>query len=68
LIDTTEATQPRGNEPWIGYDEQDATQIRRFLAKAGSDQARAVREYERAGLDRDDIVAAVDRRLNSRPA
>ena len=68
MIDTTEATEKRGKEPWIGYDEQDVSQIRRFLAKAGSDQARAVREYERAGLDREGIVAAVDQRLASRPA
>ena len=52
-----------GEAPWIGYDNQDVATIRRFVAKSCPTQARAVRVYESARMDRPEVVDATDRRL-----
>ena len=49
--------------PWIGYDDQDAATIARFVAKSSPTQAREVGDYERAHSDRALVVAAADRRI-----
>jgi hypothetical protein len=49
--------------PWIGYDDQDAATIARFVAKSSPTQARAVSAYERANSDRAAVHAATVRRL-----
>ena len=48
----------RGDEPWAGYDEQTVAEIRRRLDNAPEDQAKAVREYERAHKDRAGVLGA----------
>ena len=53
---------PTGS-PWIGYDDQDAATIARFVAKSSPSQAREVGDYERAHNDRAIVIAAADRRL-----
>jgi hypothetical protein len=52
-----------GAEPWIGYDSQAVPTIKSFVSKASPTQARVVRDYESERLDRADIIAAADRRL-----
>ena len=52
-----------GDLPWIGYDDQDAATIVRFVAKSSPTQAREVGAYERAHADRELVVAATKRRL-----
>jgi hypothetical protein len=49
--------------PWIGYDDQSAATIARFVSKASPSQAREVGEYERAHNDRAVVVSAADRRI-----
>jgi hypothetical protein len=49
--------------PWIGYDDQSAATIARFVAKSSPTQAREVGEYERANNDRAIVIAAADRRI-----
>ncbi len=48
----------RGNEPWGGYDAQNVAEIRSRLERAPEDQAKAVREYERAHKDRAGVLEA----------
>jgi hypothetical protein len=52
-----------GDLPWIGYDDQDAATIVRFVAKSSPTQARDVGDYERAHRDRELVIAATKRRL-----
>ena len=49
--------------PWIGYDDQEATTIARFVAKSSPTQAQEVSDYERAHENRAIVTAAADRRL-----
>jgi predicted ATPase len=49
--------------PWIGYDDQEAATIARFVSKSSPSQAQEVSDYERAHLDRAIVLAAADRRL-----
>jgi len=48
--------------PWIGYDDQEAATIVRFVTKSSPSQAREVAEYERAHLGREGVIAAAERR------
>jgi hypothetical protein len=52
-----------GAEPWLGYDEQPVGTITGFVAKSSPSQARAVRVYESANLDRVEVIDAAARRL-----
>jgi hypothetical protein len=49
--------------PWIGYDDQDAATIARFVSKSSPTQAQEVSDYERAHEGRAIVIAAADRRL-----
>jgi ferritin-like metal-binding protein YciE len=62
---TAQARRARTGEPWAGYDSQTAEQIRARLAKADDDQARAVRDYERAHRKRAGVLEAARRELAS---
>jgi len=53
----------RGDEPWPGYDEQNANEIRAALADAGDERLKAVRTYERAHKDRTSVLDAAERQL-----
>lgn len=51
----------RGSQPWAGYDEQTATEIRSALADADEDTRSAVRGYERRHKARQSVLAAAER-------
>jgi ferritin-like metal-binding protein YciE len=53
----------RGDEPWPGYDELTAEQIREALSDADGERAQAVRAYERAHKSRAGVMDAVEREL-----
>ena len=48
----------RASEPWGGYDAQNVAEIRSRLERAPEDQAKSVREYERAHKDRAGVLEA----------
>jgi hypothetical protein len=58
-----DSTAPTGTVPWIGYDAQHVTTIVGFVRKSTPTQVRAVQTYERANLDRAEVLAAADSRL-----
>jgi hypothetical protein len=53
-----------GEQPWPGYDEQDAGAITAKLDQADADMARLVTRYERDHRDRADVVEAAKRRID----
>ena len=53
----------RGDEPWRGYDELTAEQVRAELSDADDERANAVRAYERAHKNRTGVLNAVEREL-----
>jgi ferritin-like metal-binding protein YciE len=53
----------RGEEPWPGYDELTASEVRAALAAADDERAKAVRAYERAHKNRSGVISAADREL-----
>jgi hypothetical protein len=55
-------------EPWIGYDSQPVDRIQGFLTKSPPTQAQKVRDYECAGSNRAEVIAAADKRLGALPA
>ena len=55
----------RGDEPWPGYDEQTAAEIRTALAAADEQRAKDVRSYERAHKDRAGVIQATERELSN---
>ena len=55
----------RGNEPWPGYDEQNADVIVTALGAADEQGAKHVRSYERTHKDRASVIQATDRELSN---
>ena len=55
----------RSDEPWPGYDEQNAAEIRTALAAADEQRAKDVRSYERAHKDRAGVIQATERELSN---
>lgn len=53
----------RGDEPWLGYDEQTVSEITAVLREADDDTVQAVRAYERARKDRTSVMRATERKL-----
>jgi ferritin-like metal-binding protein YciE len=53
----------KGDEPWPGYDELNAADIRKTLADADDDRAKATRDYERAHKNRAAVLEAAQREL-----
>lgn len=51
----------RGDEPWAGYDELNAADMRTALAGADEERAKTVRTYERAHKNRAGVIAATER-------
>jgi ferritin-like metal-binding protein YciE len=51
----------RGDEPWAGYDELTAAEVRTALNAGDEDLAAKVRTYERAHKNRAGVVAAAER-------
>lgn len=59
----TPGSQTGASQPWPGYDEQTAAQVRETLADADARQARTVRDYERAHRNRAGVIQAAEREL-----
>ncbi len=57
------SSEAKRSQPWSGYDEQTAAQVRETLADADARQARTVRDYERAHKNRAGVVQAAEREL-----
>jgi len=55
----------RGDEPWPGYDELNAADVRSALADADPERLRAVRDYERAHKDRSSVLQVAERELTA---
>ncbi len=53
----------QGDEPWPGYDELTAEQIRETLSEADDERAKAVRTYERTHKNRAGVMDATQRQL-----
>jgi ferritin-like metal-binding protein YciE len=53
----------RGEEPWPGYDELTASEIRASLGELDDERAKAVRAYERSHKNRSGVLSAVEREL-----
>jgi ferritin-like metal-binding protein YciE len=53
----------RGQEPWPGYDELNAGEIRAALSEADDERAKAVRDYERSHKNRSGVLNAAEREL-----
>jgi ferritin-like metal-binding protein YciE len=53
----------RGDEPWLGYDEQNVSEITTALREADSDLVKRVREYEAAHKNRASVLKATERKL-----
>jgi ferritin-like metal-binding protein YciE len=53
----------RGEEPWPGYDELTAGEVRTALAEADDERAKAVRAYERSHKNRAGVLNAAEREL-----
>jgi ferritin-like metal-binding protein YciE len=51
----------QGDEPWPGYDELTADEVRTVLAEADEDRVKQARSYERAHKDRAAILKATER-------
>jgi ferritin-like metal-binding protein YciE len=55
----------RGDEPWPGYDELNASDVVAVLGDAGDERLESVRTYERAHKDRTTVLNAAERRLTT---
>jgi ferritin-like metal-binding protein YciE len=51
----------QASEPWPGYDELNADEIRAALSEDGEDRAGAVRAYERSHKNRSSVLEAAER-------
>jgi ferritin-like metal-binding protein YciE len=58
-------TTLRGNEPWPGYDELTASEVRAVLAEGDDERVKEVISYERAHKDRAGVRAAAERELTN---
>jgi len=53
-----------GEEPWSGYDEQSVEAIKKAISDIDAQQAKAVRDYERARKDRTGVLEAAEQRID----
>ncbi|MEA2312580.1 MAG: hypothetical protein QOE28_2548, partial [Solirubrobacteraceae bacterium] len=51
----------RGDEPWAGYDELNATEVQAVLAEGDDERIKKVRSYERAHKNRAGVLKAAER-------
>jgi len=54
-----------GEEPWSGYDEQSVEAIKKAISAIDAQQAKTVRDYERARKDRTGVLEATQQRIDS---
>jgi hypothetical protein len=52
-----------GEQPWPGYDDQDAVAIASRLDRGDAQTARQVKRYERDHKNRPAVITAAERRL-----
>jgi ferritin-like metal-binding protein YciE len=57
-------TTLRGDEPWPGYDELTAAEVKAVLGEADDDRAQQVRSYEGSHKNRAGVLKAAERELN----
>jgi ferritin-like metal-binding protein YciE len=55
----------RGDEPWPGYDELAAADVRKTLADADEERVKTTRDYERAHKNRTGVVEIAERELTN---
>jgi ferritin-like metal-binding protein YciE/Asp-tRNA(Asn)/Glu-tRNA(Gln) amidotransferase C subunit len=55
----------RGDEPWPGYDELNANEVRAALGESDEGRVKAVRSYERAHKNRTGVLEATERELSN---
>jgi ferritin-like metal-binding protein YciE len=58
---TSRISSLRGDEPWAGYDELNASEIQAVLAEGDDERAQQVRDYERAHKNRGGVLRAAER-------
>ena len=51
----------RGEEPWPGYDEPNATEVNAVLGEGDDDRAKRVRAYARSHKNRPAVIHASER-------
>lgn len=51
----------RGEEPWPGYDELNASEVNAVLGEGDDDRAKRVRDYERSHKNRAGVIHATER-------
>ncbi len=54
----------RGDEPWLGYDEQTVQEIAAELDGGDEDRVQQVKAYERSHKNRSGVLAAADREMS----
>jgi ferritin-like metal-binding protein YciE len=57
------ATALRGEEPWPGYDELTATEIKAVLGEGDEDRIKRVRSYERSHKNRTAVINTAEREV-----
>ncbi len=57
-------TSLRGDEPWPGYDELNASDVRSVLSEGDDERARSVRSYERSHKNRAGVLNAAGQELS----
>jgi ferritin-like metal-binding protein YciE len=62
---TTRISSLRGDEPWAGYDELNASEVQAVLAEGDDERAQQVRDYERAHKNRGGVLRAAERERTS---
>ncbi|MDQ6749234.1 MAG: DUF892 family protein [Actinomycetota bacterium] len=55
----------RGDEPWPGYDELNADEVRAVLGEGDEQRIKATRSYERAHKNRAGVLEATERELSN---
>jgi ferritin-like metal-binding protein YciE len=55
----------RGDEPWPGYDELNANEVRAAVGEGDEERVKAVRAYERAHKNRTGVLEATERELSN---
>ncbi len=59
----TKITTLRGDEPWPGYDELNANEVRAVLGEGDEQRIKAARSYERTHKNRTGVLEATDREV-----
>jgi ferritin-like metal-binding protein YciE len=58
-------TSLRGDEPWAGYDELNASEVQAVLVEGDEERIKGVRSYERSHKNRAGVLKATERELSN---